>query len=212
MNIRKLLDWRKLLIYSHRWLGIGITVMFLVWTLSGVVLMYYGHPQITTGERLLRLEPIDFSTATVTPAQAAAKAGIKPSRVRLSMYAGRPVYRLSRNSIGNWSTVYADTGEVLAGMGREQALKWMKQLAPEYASTMTYDARLEGPDEFTRIPTLAGYLPLHRIAMNDPAGNEYYISERSNDIVQRTDRNGRVLAISGYVLHNLFFFRQRSWW
>ena len=61
MNIRKLLDWRKLLIYSHRWLGIAITVMFLVWTLSGVVLMYYGHPQITTGERLLRLEAIDDS-------------------------------------------------------------------------------------------------------------------------------------------------------
>src|SRR5262245_61911231 len=42
VNIRKLLDWRKLLIYSHRWLGIGIILMFLVWTLSGVVLMYYG--------------------------------------------------------------------------------------------------------------------------------------------------------------------------
>ena len=145
MNIRKLLDWCKLLIYSHRWLGIGIIVMFLIWTLSGVVLMYYGYPQITTGERLLRLEPIDFSTATVTPAQAAAKAGIKPSRVRLSMYAGWPVFRLSRNSIGNWSTVYADTDEVLPGMGWEQALKWMKQFAPEYASTMTYDAYLQSP-------------------------------------------------------------------
>ena len=212
MNTRKLLDWRKLLIYSHRWLGIAITVMFLVWTLSGVVLMYYGHPQITTGERLLRLEPINFSTATVTPAEAAAKAGIKPSRVRLSMYNGRPVYRLSRYSIGNWSAVYADTGEVLPGMGREQALKWMKQFAPEYASTMTYDAYLESPDEFTRIPTLAGYLPLHRIAMNDPAATEYYVSEKSNDVVQKTDRRGRILAISGYVLHNLFFFRQRTWW
>jgi PepSY-associated TM region len=212
MNIRKLLDWRKLLIYSHRWLGIGILAMVVVWTLSGVILMYYGHPQITTGERLLRLEALDFSTATVTPAQAAAKAGIKPYRVRLSMYAGRPVYRLSRVSIGNWSTVYADTGEVLGGMGREQALKWMKQFAPEYASTMTYDAYLESPDEFTRIPTLAGFLPLHRIAMNDSAGTEYYISERSNEIVQKTDRRGRILAISGYVLHNLFFFRQRDWW
>ncbi len=212
MNTRKLLDWRKLLIYSHRWLGIGIIVMFLIWTLSGVVLMYYGHPQITTGERLLRLAPIDFSSATVTPAQAAAKAGIKPTRVRLSMYAGRPVYRLTRNSIGNWSTVFADTGEVLPRMGREQALKWMKQFAPEYASTMTYDAYLETPDEFTRIPTLAGYLPLHRIAMNDPSGREYYISEKSNDIIQKTDRRGRILAISGYVLHNLFFFRQRAWW
>jgi hypothetical protein len=212
MNIRKLLDWRKLLIYSHRWMGIGIIVMFLIWTLSGVVLMYYGHPQITTGERLLRLAPIDFSTATITPAQAAAKAGIKPYRVRLSMYAGRPVYRLTRNSIGNWSTVYADTGAVLPRMGPEQALNWMKQFAPEYASTMTYDAYLETPDEFTRLPTLAGYLPLHRIAMNDPAGHEYYISEKSNDIVQKTDRRGRILAISGYVLHNLFFFRQRTWW
>ena len=212
MNIRKLLDWRKLLIYSHRWLGIGITVMFLIWTLSGVVLMYYGHPQITTGERLLRLKPINFSTATVTPAEAASKAGIKPYRVRLSMLDGRPVYRFTRVSIGNWSAVYADTGEVLPRMDREQALKWMKQFAPEYASTMTYEAYLESPDEFTRIPTLAGYVPLHRIAMNDPAGTEYYISEKSSDIVQKTDRRGRILAISGYVLHNLFFFRQRSWW
>jgi hypothetical protein len=212
MHIRKLLDWRKLLIYSHRWLGIGILVMFLIWTLSGVVLMYYGHPQLTTGERLLRLEPVDFSTATVTPAEAAAKAGVKPYRVRLAMYSGRPVYRLTRNSIGNWSTVYADNGHVLPRMDREQALEWMKRFAPEYASTMTYDAYLESPDEFTRIPTLAGFLPLHRIAMNDAAGTEYYISERSNEIVQKTDRRGRALAISGYVLHNLFFFRQRTWW
>lgn len=213
MNIRKLLDWRKLLIYSHRWLGIAILVMFLIWTLSGVILMYYGHPQLTTGERLLRLQPIDFSTAAVTPAQAAASARItKPYRVRLSMYAGRPVYRITRNSIGNWSTVYADTGEVLPRMGREQALEWMKRFAPEYASTVTYDAYLESPDEFTRIPTLAGFLPLHRLAMNDAAGTEYYISEKSNEIVQKTDRRSRVLAISGYVLHNLFFFRQRTWW
>jgi hypothetical protein len=174
--------------------------------------MYYGHPQITTGERLLRLEALNFSTATITPAEAAAKANIKPYRVRLSMYDGRPVYRITRVSIGNWSAVYADTGEVLPAMGRDQAVKWMKQFAPEYASTMTYDAYLESPDEYTRIPTLAGYLPLHRIAMNDSAGTEYYVSEKSNDIVQKTDRRGRLLAISGYILHNLFFFRQRTWW
>jgi hypothetical protein len=114
MTLRKLRDWRKLLIYSHRWLGIGIIFMFLLWTLSGVVLMYYGHPQITTGERLLRMEPIDFSAATVTPAEAAQKTGVvEPYRIRLSMYNDRPVYRLTRVSIGNWRTIYADTGEVL---------------------------------------------------------------------------------------------------
>ena len=216
MNIRKLLNWRSLLIYSHRWLGIGITIMFLLWTLSGVVLMYYGHPQITTGERLLRLEPINLATATVTPAEAAAKVGIKspraPYRVRLSMYSGRPVYHFARVSIGNWSTVYADTGEVLPPMGADQAMSWMKQFVPEHASAMTYDAYLPSPDELTRIPTMAGFVPLHRIAMNDAAGTEYYVSEKSNDIVQKTDRRGRLLAYSGYIIHNLFFFRQRAWW
>jgi len=212
MKVRKLLDWRKLLIYSHRWLGIGITIMFLLWTFSGVILMYYGHPQLTMGERLLRLEPIDFSTATLTPAEAAARAHMRPSRVRLSMYNGRPVYHFARNSIGNWTAVYADTGEVLPPIGQQQALQWIQKFAPESASSATYDAYLKSPDELTRIPTLAGFVPLHRIALNDAAGTEYYVSEKSNDIVQKTDRRGRILAYSGYIIHNLFFFRQRAWW
>ena len=53
---------------------------------------------------------------------------------------------------------------------------------------------------------------MHRIALNDPAGTEYYVSVKSNDIVQKTDRRGRMLAYSGYIVHNLFFFRQRAWW
>jgi hypothetical protein len=48
--------------------------------------------------------------------------------------------------------------------------------------------------------------------MNDGAGTEYYAAEQSNDIVHRTDRTGRLLAYSGYIIHNLFFFRQRTWW
>src|SRR5947199_9494306 len=113
--------------------------------------MYYGHPQITAGERLLRLEPIDFTAASVTPAEAAAKAGIKPYRVRLSMYNGRPVYHLTRVSIGNWSTVYADTGEVLPRIDRQQALTWVKEFVPEYGYTITYDGHLANSDEVPRI-------------------------------------------------------------
>ena len=35
MNPQKLLDWRKLLIYSHRWLGIFLGLVFLAWFVSG---------------------------------------------------------------------------------------------------------------------------------------------------------------------------------
>ena len=33
-------DWRRVLIYTHRWLGIAGGVLFLSWFLSGIVMMY----------------------------------------------------------------------------------------------------------------------------------------------------------------------------
>jgi uncharacterized membrane protein len=44
MRVRKLLDWRKLLIYSHRWFGIILGTVFVAWCVSGVVLMYRHRP------------------------------------------------------------------------------------------------------------------------------------------------------------------------
>jgi hypothetical protein len=64
MRLRKLLDRRKLLIYSHRWLGIGVGAVFVVWCVSGVILMYAGVPHLTAGERLMRLPPLDLSMIT----------------------------------------------------------------------------------------------------------------------------------------------------
>jgi len=54
------------------WLGILIGLMFVIWCISGIVLMYAGIPHITAGERLYRLPALDLSTVSVTPAQVVA--------------------------------------------------------------------------------------------------------------------------------------------
>jgi NhaP-type Na+/H+ or K+/H+ antiporter len=46
MNFRKALDWRKALIYTHRWLGIAVTTVFVTWFISGVIFMYVGMPTL----------------------------------------------------------------------------------------------------------------------------------------------------------------------
>jgi hypothetical protein len=69
MHPRKLLDWRKALIYTHRWAGIVLTLVFVIWFVSGV-------------------------------------AGLdSPSRVRIAMYRGRPVYRLQSGAGSEWSSL-----------------------------------------------------------------------------------------------------------
>jgi len=212
MRVRKLLDWRKLLIYSHRWLGIVVGVVFVAWCVSGIVLMYYGIPHLTAGERLMRLPVLDVSTVRVSPEEAAKQLPARPFRVRISMHGNRPVYRFNTGRVfGRWTLIYADTGERVPPLDRNASMEWLQRYLPE-AQLLRYDTRLEHPDTFTRLPALQTHFPLHRIAVGDGAGTEYYVSEQSDEAVMKTDRLTRFLGVAGYITHTFFFFRQQSWW
>ncbi|HEY6615704.1 MAG TPA: hypothetical protein VIZ32_14335, partial [Vicinamibacterales bacterium] len=159
MRIRKLLDWRKLLIYSHRWLGIVVGLVFVAWCVSGVVLMYYGVPHLTAGERLMRLPVLDLSTVRVSPSDAAAQLKEPPRRLRISMHGDRPVYRFNTGRVfGRWTLIYADTGEPVAPLDRDAALSWLKGYLPEQ-HTLRYDAYLQRPDTYTRLPAMQTHFP-----------------------------------------------------
>jgi hypothetical protein len=52
---------QKWLILSHRYLGIGIGLLFVVWFASGIGMMYARDmPSLTEELRLERLEPLDL--------------------------------------------------------------------------------------------------------------------------------------------------------
>src|SRR5258708_7625913 len=145
VHIAKLLDWRKTLIYAHRWAGILLTAVFVVWFVSGIVFVYVGMPTLPAEERLWRMEPLDLSALRVTPAAAAASAGIKaPTRVRVAMSGGRPVYRFQSGT--SWRMVYADTGAPLTTFGSDDAMAVMRRFTPGHAGSLRY------PQPLTRSP------------------------------------------------------------
>src|SRR5437773_8185152 len=98
----------RLLIFLHRWMGIAICLVFLLWFPSGIGMMYWGYPSVSPADRLDRSPKLDPSKVLLSPVQAAAKLGIDPSpgEIRLNTFNGRPVYRF-----GDGGMVYADTGE-----------------------------------------------------------------------------------------------------
>jgi hypothetical protein len=119
MNVRKLLDWRKLLLYSHRWMGIAFGLLFVSWFVSGIAFMYWGMPTLTPLERQAHQKSLDLSTATVTPLDAAKRNEVSAATLRMQMKGDRPVYSFGRTEI------FADTGEPVpvAAADREQALE-----------------------------------------------------------------------------------------
>jgi hypothetical protein len=198
MRYRKLLDWRKALIYTRRWLGIVLTLVFLIWFVSGIVFMYIGMPVLPAEERLRRMEPFDLAALRVTPAEAAASVGISPTRVRIAMDDGRPVYRFHAGVA--WRMVYADTGEVRTGTSADEAMALMRRYVAEHATTLEYERRLTDSDQWTPA-THPESDAMHRIALGDEAGTEYYVSERAGEPVIRTTSSGRFWGYLSAVLH-----------
>ena len=78
-------------------------------------------PSLSESERLRRLRPLDLARIAVTPKEAVDAVGASPRQVVISMVGERPAYRFSH--LGRWTTVYADTGQRLLGLNRDQAVE-----------------------------------------------------------------------------------------
>ncbi len=201
MNPRKLRNWKACLIYLHRGMGMGFGVVFVVWFTSGIAMMYVGMPHLSTRERLSHVPALDLSTATVSPADAARRNGLGPEEFRVEMFHdGRPIYRFAGGAV-----VYADTGDHVTGASAEHATALVRRWVPAFADSVRYDARLATPDQWTLSGLQQAALPLHRIAVGDPAGTHYYVSEKTAEPTMKTDRRGRVLGYASAVLHWTYF-------
>src|SRR4029077_13432051 len=96
----RLLDWRRVLIYTHRWLGIVGCVFFVTWFASGIVMMYARMPELTPADRLGQARPLDISRLRVALPDAALTTPRTPGRVSIGMLGDRPVYRLFASGEG----------------------------------------------------------------------------------------------------------------
>ena len=198
--------WRRLLIYTHRWLGIAGSLLFVVWFASGIVMMYAGMPSLTSEERLSRAPVLDLSRARVDVSEAAVRVGRAPRGIVVGMFGDRPVYRFT--GAGGVATVYADTGEPLETLDADEATGVARRFAPEHAATARYDARLADPDQWTL--QSRAYFPLHRVRLGDGADTVLYVSGRTGEPVMQTTRRTRRWGYLGAVLHWLYFTPLRS--
>jgi len=184
-------------------MGIAGCLVFLIWFVSGVVMMYQRMPRLTAEERLARLPALDLSAVHVTPAGAAATAGVTPDRVRVGMLLGRPAYRFESGN--RWTTVWADSGQPLGGLSQEQALKIVAAFEPEHHATVAYRGYLEAPDQWLLDGGLPALLPMHRVSLGDSDDTVLYVSERTGEPVMKTTATGRAWGYAGAVLHWTYF-------
>jgi len=204
-----MLHLRRLLILCHRYLGIAISFVVVVWFASGIVMMYAGGmPRVDPQLRLERLPTLDLARVQLSPhdaAQRAAAAGItgQPS---LTTVLGRPAYRFQGREA---ATLFADSGELLDAIdvGTAQALASGFLDVP--VAQVRLDRTVTEPDQWTLNWRGRGG-SLYKFEVDDGLGTQVYVSAQTADITQLTTRRQRALAWMGTIPHWIYFSALRT--
>ena len=192
------------MILSHRYLGIALCLLIVVWFISGIAMMYAGGmPGLTPETRLDRLPLLDLSRVEITPAEAVEQALLAgdPERAVLLTVMARPAYRFS--SRGGQVTVFADSGEVLVEANARDAVSIAGRFTGLGEDRLRYAERLTEADQWTI--TVRDRLPMHKVVAADDARTELYVSEQLGEVVVFTTRGSRALAWVAAIPHWLYF-------
>ena len=197
----------RLIVVSHRYLGIVISLLVIMWFVSGIFMMYAGGmPRVSAQLRQERLADLDLSRVRLTPADAVARVategGPGRSRVQLVSLTDRPVYRIGG------ATVFADSGDVLDDVSERQAQTIVAKFLRVPESQVHHVRTLNEIDQWTL--QQGRLLPLYKFAVDDDAGTEAYVQASTGEIAMLTTRKARGLAWVSTIPHWFYFTALRD--
>lgn len=203
----------RLLILIHRWLSIPLCLLFAMWFASGIVMHFVPFPELTEAERWAGLPAIGPSAVKHGPGEAVAASALKNvTRVRLWQRSDGPVYVVSAASgtkalhADDLRAADVDSGQLALAIVSEHArLRGLNASAAALVDLADYD-------QWTVPNGLDGHRPLYRVALNDSAGTELYVSSRTGEVVRDTTCRERAWNYIGSVAHWIYPTALRKNW
>src|SRR5258707_9881982 len=155
-------------------MGVLFCLLFLMWFVSGIVMMYWDYPGISAEERLARSQPLDGSLIRISPQDAARIVDFDraPDQVRLTMLDGRPVYRM--RSGREQYVVYADTGVPFDELSPDAALRIASTWTGQAPSAARFLGLNEEEDQWTVSQAFRALRPM--FVYSWPDGETVYVS------------------------------------
>jgi uncharacterized iron-regulated membrane protein len=190
-------------ILIHRWTGVLFCLLFVLWFVSGIVMMYWDYPGVSSQERIRHAQPLDPSLIRISPSVAVERAelGRSPDQMRLVMLDGHPLYRMrvGRGEVA----VYADSGALFEELPQDAALRVASRFTGQTAAAATFEGMNREEDQWTVSQNFRDLRPLYVYSW--PGGETVYVSAVTGEVVQHTTLGSRIGAYFGAIPHWLYF-------
>lgn len=200
----KLTNW---VMNVHRLMGWVLCIFFLMWFLSGIVMMYHRFPRVYDSDRVEHLEALGASTdlPSIEVLQAMAE-GKSANSLRMERYLGQTYFKWQAKD--SLYTLMADSTQVMHGMTEPNYLanvvaSWNK------AAVLRIDT-LYKLDQWTPFGSMKAELPFYRYHFDDAEHHQLYQGSVTGQVLQYTTRTERFWAWLGAIPHWLYFYQLRQ--
>jgi uncharacterized iron-regulated membrane protein len=197
--------WRATVIL-HRYLGIAIGLLMVMWFVSGIVMMYVPYSRVQEKERLHFQPPISWQ-ACCQYGTLADQAQI--TRVQVENHLGTPALRL--RAPGQLDSLFDLAQGARVPIDADTARKVVLNAAPNVIGrpATVVDYAQVPLDQFT-IGRAQRDRPLHRFEFDDPDKTIIYVSGTAGQVVMWTTVGQRFWNWLGTIPHFLYFEALRT--
>ncbi|PIF02225.1 MAG: hypothetical protein CR996_01205 [Draconibacterium sp.] len=189
--------FKKIILKIHQATGIALSLMFLAWFVSGIVLIFAGFPHASREDRFLFLKPFsqtDFEHILPLPDS------IKEP-VELNKLDNKLVYRVPS---GRRAQKVFDAATLMPIDSFSEEL--CKQEAERFlGSSILKSVKTNRLDQWMPWSYYRPLLPIYKCYMNDSRHTVLYISSKTGTIIQQTNKKTRWLARIGAIPHWIYF-------
>ena len=195
----------RLFIKTHRILGICLSILFLMWFVSGIVMMYHTYPRVEKEQALAFAEDIDTVLLPIQNLVEELPLRDPVKSISLNKRAGENVIRISTEE--EEFLLNARTGLPIGKFSSGQ----LQQIANRWSSG---DAMLKDTLNEIDVWLIGAYpfkdFPVYHYCFPDEEKGELYLSSRTGDALQFTTWKSRFWAWVGAIPHWIYVKQFRA--
>lgn len=189
----------------HKVLGLLLSLLFLMWFVSGIVMIYHSFPRVSQKVKLARQTSLGEGLLPVDSLLGVLPDSARMASLSVEMYLDRPVFRLQGRRLP--AEMYADSLQPLA----PPTFAEIAAVAVQMGGTASYRVdTLYKLDQWIPFGNLTKEFPIYKFRFSDDVRQEIYFSSKSGKILQWTDRRARFWAWLGAVPHWVYFTSLRQ--
>ncbi len=195
----------KGLLLLHRYFGLVLSLLFVVWFLSGFVMMYTKYPYLKKDKNLEQSSLLNSNKSCLLPQAAFLNLKTKDTleQVNIGSLLNKVVYHFYFKD-GTIKTVYAADGSILKPIDSSTA-KTIAQHFVKKPIVIKETELLENLDQWTPRNSFKPHLPMYKFTLDDAAGNLLYVSSKTGEVVQMLTANERFWAWLGPIPHWIYY-------